>query len=261
MKESLLWSISKGSVQHYLLGTMHVKSEKAFGNIDIVKKYIDKSQFYIGEMNLNDPNLELIQDYFLLEDANLKDLLSEKKYNKIHSAIQKGFGIDLDMLAHYKPLVISNMLGEAVLTQEYDMALDHYLWAYALEQDKTCLGLESAEDQFRTMVNIPMDFQLQSLIDCCKDTQKFRKKILKLSAYYEEGRLNDLYKATYKSMGELRKLMIFDRNKAMTEALVLQMNIGSCFCAVGAAHLAGNKGILALLKKKGYKVKPLTELQ
>ncbi|MGB0863917.1 MAG: TraB/GumN family protein [Saprospiraceae bacterium] len=29
------------------------------------------------------------------------------------------------------------------------------------------------------------------------------------------------------------------------------------FCAIGAGHLSGKKGVLKLLKDKGYKVKPV----
>ena len=32
------------------------------------------------------------------------------------------------------------------------------------------------------------------------------------------------------------------------------------FCAVGAGHLAGQKGMLRLLKKKGFNVRPVERL-
>jgi len=35
------------------------------------------------------------------------------------------------------------------------------------------------------------------------------------------------------------------------------MQQGPCFFAVGAAHLGGDIGVIALLRKQGYSVKPV----
>lgn len=75
--------------------------------------------------------------------------------------------------------------------------------------------------------------------------------------YYKNGQITKLYKASKKSMGELRGLMIYERNEKMTQVLIDLMNEGSTFCSVGAAHLGGGKGMLRLLKNNGYKVKPI----
>ena len=58
-------------------------------------------------------------------------------------------------------------------------------------------------------------------------------------------------------MGKLRKLMIYDRNEFMTNNLVALTEEGATFCAVGAAHLPGGKGMLRMLKRSGFKVKPI----
>ena len=59
-------------------------------------------------------------------------------------------------------------------------------------------------------------------------------------------------------MGKIRNLMIYDRNKKMVNAIIRMSDEKSSFFAIGAAHFAGNKGILAFLKKEGYKIKQIT---
>ncbi len=256
-KESLLWEFHREneSRTHYILGTMHVKSEEAYTPVSISKHYMELCHTYVGEMDLNDPELSNIGDYFMNQDGLLLvDLIGSKKYNKYRKIIIKAFDIDLDDIAHYKPLVISNMIGESVISKSYDLALDHFLWEYAQAIGMEMKGLESASDQFEIMESIPMEAQLKGLKSCVKNVKTFRSKVLKMSELYADGELTKLYKSAKKSMGELRKLMIYDRNAKMTERLIDITANGATFAAVGAAHLGGAKGMLRALKKAGFKV-------
>jgi len=260
-KESLLWEYSREneSKTHFILGTMHVQSEEAYTPVATAKHYMELCHMYIGEMDLNDPDMDKIGDYFINEDEQLLvDLIGEKKYEKYTKIIQKAFFIDLDTISHYKPMVISNMIAESIITKEYDVALDHFLWSYAQAIGMEMKGLESAQDQFDIMKSIPIDIQLKSLKSCVKNVTTFRKKVLRLSELYSQGKLTELYKTSKKSMGELRKLMIYDRNQRMTERLIDYTTQGATFTAVGAAHLAGNKGMLKGLKKAGFRLKAIS---
>ena len=259
-KESLLWKFQRPneSRTHFILGTMHVKSEEAYTPVSMSKHLMEQCQIYAGEMDLDDAMLEQIGDVFINDNEKvLQDFIGEKKYKKHKKVIQKAFGINLDEIAHYKPLVISNMISESILTKSFDLALDHFLWQYAQALGLKMKGLESATDQFEIMKAIPMDIQLKSLQSCTKNVAKFRSKVLQLSELYKDGELNKLYKKSKKSMGSLRKLMIYDRNEFMTKKLMVLADEGATFCAVGAAHLPGNKGMLRLIKSCGYKLTPL----
>ena len=48
-----------------------------------------------------------------------------------------------------------------------------------------------------------------------------------------------------------------NRNKTMAKQFSKISKDQTLFCAVGAAHLVGDKGVLALLRKKGYTVEPV----
>lgn len=53
---------------------------------------------------------------------------------------------------------------------------------------------------------------------------------------------------------EYRKQMIDDRNEAWLDRLQLRLHEGNAVINVGASHLAGEKGLIALLRAKGYRV-------
>jgi hypothetical protein len=237
---------------------MHVMSEEAYTPVSMAKHFMEQCQIYAGEMDLDDAMLDQIGEVFTNDDEKLlQDFIGIKKYNKYKKIIQKAFVINLDDIAYYKPLVISNMISESILTKSFDLALDHFLWQYAQALGLEMKGLESAEDQFAIMKAIPMETQLKALKSCTENVSKFRKKVLQLSELYKEGELSKLYKVSKKSMGSLRKLMIYDRNKKMSQNLLKLADTGATFCAVGAAHLPGNKGMLKLIKSSGYKIYPI----
>ena len=53
---------------------------------------------------------------------------------------------------------------------------------------------------------------------------------------------------------EYRKVMIDDRNEAWLDRLQVRLLEGNAVINVGAAHLAGKNGLIALLRSKGYRV-------
>lgn len=261
-QNSLIWEFSPPYSQKrsYLLGTMHVRADEAFSDESLILALIDSVHGYIGEMDLNDPDLKKLENVFFNNGVKLDEILGQKKYNKYRRSILKSFGIDINHYIHLKPIILSNAIAESTLSKDYDLFLDGHLWNYAMDRNKVMSGLESVYDQANILACIPMDYQVNSIAEIAKNPARFKSKIKTIAKAYSEKRLNDLYKISKKSMGGLRKLMLYDRNKRMADTLMEynKAEYMTVFVSVGAAHLAGNKGILAQLKKNGYKVKAIS---
>jgi uncharacterized protein YbaP (TraB family) len=56
---------------------------------------------------------------------------------------------------------------------------------------------------------------------------------------------------------KFEKVLINNRNVTMAKHFEIIANEHTLFCAVGAGHLGGKKGVIALLRKKGYTVEPV----
>jgi uncharacterized protein YbaP (TraB family) len=54
-----------------------------------------------------------------------------------------------------------------------------------------------------------------------------------------------------------RGVLLDDRNKNWVNQLKDILKKENVFIAVGCGHLVGDKGLISLLKKEGYTVKPL----
>ena len=73
--------------------------------------------------------------------------------------------------------------------------------------------------------------------------------------WYRNANLASLYKAAKKDAKGMRNKLLFERNKIMARRFAEIAHNESLFCAVGAGHLSGQKGMLRLLKKQGFKVR------
>jgi uncharacterized protein YbaP (TraB family) len=48
--------------------------------------------------------------------------------------------------------------------------------------------------------------------------------------------------------------LLFQRNRRMVERMAVRLAEGNAFIAIGALHLPGDQGVLALLEQQGYEV-------
>jgi uncharacterized protein len=259
--KSLLWKFytNDPDVCHYIFGTMHLATKEAYTYVELAKKYITCTSLYAGEMDLDEASMHNMAPYFTLPDDQLfSQLFKPRHYNRYKKIIRKTFNVDISQLDRQSPFYISNLLSELVLVKEHLQPLDHHLWNFAVSSGKTMKGVESFEDQVSILNQIPLDYQIKAFRDMVSNIPSFNNKIRSLNSMYQRGDLNQLYKSSKKSMGKLRGLMIYDRNLRMTEKILTLSTLQPSFFSIGAAHLPGGKGILALLQKQGYKVKQVS---
>ncbi len=263
-KNSLIWKINHKENNHesFLLGTMHVKDARAFTRWDDMLHCIDNTQIFATEFNLEEAELQAgVNSMDLPPNLTLSKLLGEKKYKKIKKIIYKSFQIDISFFNNSLPILVQNILTEKVLFEDQQQALDHALSAYAKQNNKVMLGVETFQDQLDILSKIPINYQLKQLKDTVKNISNFRAEIKYLADLYQEENIRKLYKSTKKSAGKLRNLMLYDRNFKMADKMGDLMLENSCTFAVGAAHLWGEKGIIKLIKDKGFRIKPLLKTQ
>ncbi len=259
-KNTLLWKVTnrESGVESYVFGTIHLRDKRVYFRLEEVEGYIDKSDVFIAEYPLDDAGSGNIMEVLQLpEGKHLKNYIPTKKYKKLSKAIYKSFGIDLDRLGFFRPMVIENMLTESMFANDFEFPMDIILWNYANDREKLTIGAETTESQIKIMRRFPIKQQLKSLIDIGKNTKKYRRKIKKLIRLYEKQEVKELHKKTIKSLGKMKDVLVHNRNERIVETFDKYANDQKVFLAVGAGHFFGGKGILKLLKSKGYKVKPV----
>lgn len=256
---SLLWKISPvgGGPASYLFGTMHVRDEQAFGWIPLALQAIEQCDLFATEYDFTETDPAVYEELMQLpEGMSLRSMLPRGAWKRLEFQVGKKLpGQRAEFLEQQHPMAVSTLLTVAMLVETRAQTVDETLWSHAGAMGKTMLGIESFAEQVDLVRQIPMDTHLKGLIHLLKNVEREKRKLKRMMRLYAEGDIQALYQSAKKGMQGKRKVLLTPRNVRMAERIAGIASEQSLFCAVGAAHLAGNKGLIRLLKKAGFKVK------
>jgi uncharacterized protein len=258
-KNTLLWKITseQNTEPSYLFGTMHIWDERAVSLMERVAPYINNAAIFAAETVIQELNELPNEVMFLPQNKTLADYFTARKLLKIQQNVEKILGMPYAQIAYFCPMVLSNFFATKAVANQGEYRIDDMLWQFATSAQKPCIGIESVGEQMEIFRKIPLDFQCKLLSDTVKNVGKYTKEYKKTAILYEKMDILALYHHAKASMGKLRKPLVYDRNILMVERIFNLTNEKSAFVAVGAGHLAGKKGLINLLRKKGLKVEML----
>ena len=265
LEKSLLWEISgKGiSKPSYLFGTIHLICPKDFSLSDPLKKAISKTEQLALEIDMDDPGLmgAMTKTMFMTGGKTLKGIFTETDYSRLQRFYQDSIGMDITTFDRAKPFVLMGPLFNKVLDcqpQSYEMEL----MSLANKQNSEVIGLETIEEQMAIFDTVPYTQQAKMLISIIDSLPNAKTEFHKLVELYKKQDLDALNTLSMKSefgMDSQNEVMLFQRNKAWIDRIAKMITKKSTFIAVGAAHLGGERGVIALLRKEGYIVRAVAK--
>ncbi len=257
---SLLWKITPpgGGPDSYLFGTMHVRDLRAFGWLETAKQHLAGCDVFATEFDFSDADETALATALQLPNgATLDTLLKPGVWKNLDFYCRRKLGIPAEAMRHQHPMAVTTAISTAFLADESAHSLDETLWHHARALGKTTTGVETFADQLETLGKIPFEQHLKSLTWLLKNYGRQKRRLKKMMRWYAAGEIRELYQAAKKDAKGMRRILLYERNLLMVNRFEEITRQHSLFCAVGAGHLAGGKGMLRLLKKAGFKVKPM----
>lgn len=265
---SLLWEISGKDLKQpsYLFGTFHVLCPQDLMLTEAIKSKLKTTQQLVLELDMDDPNLmtEMQKSMIMSNGKTLKEYLNEKDYAIVEQFFKDSLGLPLDQLATFKPFMLSSMLYSKYLgcqTASWEMTLVQL----AKAQNAEVLGLETITDQMKAIDFMPYPMQAKSLLESITEYEKYRKELREMLYLYKNQDIEKLYAISIdyfnKEMQGMEKVMLEDRNRNWIPKIEKMSKEKPTFFAVGAGHLGGETGVISLLRKQGYIVKPMENKQ
>ena len=142
--------------------------------------------------------------------------------------------------------------------------LDQRLAKDALAEGKTLKGLETLIEQISALDSLPVEPQIQGLVQTVELGDKLTDVIETMSQLYlagDTGMIMPMMRAAApettedaKAYADFEQRIIVDRNHVMATRAAPILAEGNVFMAVGALHLAGPEGVVELLRKEGFSV-------
>ena len=140
--------------------------------------------------------------------------------------------------------------------------LDSQLLELARERRMPLYQIEEVEEQIFTFDEFPMDSQVALLKHSLAHDAELRDLAERTLEAYLAGdlaaiwRLREDFVARYPVIAAhqavMTKRVVYDRSVVMAFRMQRQLRRGKAFIALGALHLHGEKGVLALLEADGY---------
>lgn len=264
----LLWKVSGNGLEKpsYLYGTVHIGDERAYQFHPNVLPAFKEAEGMAGELVFEPTMLFQLMGKIMMKDTTLSDLLPEEKYERVRAKLDEKLGFMAPMAERIQPVFVSSMmlepnLGIADSTPSRE-PLDLYFQSKARKANKEVVGLETVQEQLDAFGVISLQEQAEMLYQTVteaekEDTTQTTSAMDKMLDLYATENLEALYQLTKKEMDtESEERLLNARNRRMTERFMELANQKNWFVAVGAAHLPGEHGLIALLRQEGYTVAP-----
>lgn len=270
---SLLWEISgKGLTKpSYLFGTMHVSSKLAFHLAD---------SFFIGIRNADVVALETNPESWQ-EDMSKYELgaggyqsynaygggnyvQAPNDYLSINTLKFYKYDKKIERALHSNPSTINNLLyrsyGNETSDFEEDTYLDMYIYQCGKKWGKKVAGVEKYGESMKLM--------MEAYKDAAKD-KNIKERSYDKEDGYSSGKLQEAYRSgnldwldsinKYNSFSAaFDEKFLYRRNEIQASSIDSILRSGqSLFVGVGAAHLPGNRGVIEMLRREGYRLRPV----
>ncbi len=246
----------------YLLGTIHFGTPEEQGvDYAILEQALASTETFVNEANLDEPWEPSYDDYRWLPPAqSLSAMLSKSSYAMAHSLLRN---VRVQELSRMKPWSVLALL-EARGETGGDATMDASLQRIARASGKRLVHLETLEQQLQALDCVPANEHALVLEERLRAPWILRDESTAAMNYYRARNLGGwladidrMYGLSYAGKAieqRSRHCLLEERNARWIGQLEVLFQDGPSFVAVGAVHLVGPEGLLAILRRDGYRI-------
>ncbi|AHE50722.1 GumN protein [Aeromonas hydrophila 4AK4] len=262
------YRISKGSEQHWLLGSIHAGKPSLYPLPDPVERAWQQSRALVMEVDMTHISQAQWQEMGaitrLVDGKTLKDHLPMDLYRRTLIAAGQN-GLNESMLAPLRPWFAAITLTQAALERtgfRGEFGVDQHFARRANDGGKPIVGLETLLEQLGYLASVGdnQTLMLESTLDELPELEKGFTEVMAAWQNGDQATLINLLKeemAPPKLQAWLEQTLLAERNRNWVKKWPGLPN--ESFIVVGALHLYGEQGLLALLEQQGWRITSLTE--
>ncbi len=264
-KKNCLWKVSSKQNTVYLLGSIHLMREEAYPLNKSIEDAYQDTQTLVLEINLDEASssaaLLLMRSKGLYPAGQtLRENVSAQSFELVKKKTEE-LGLDFQQISRLRPWLITITLAAVQLEQlGYDptLGIDKHFFDLAKKDKKEVLNFESIEYQVNLLEGLSSGNQEAALRETIQEMDLFKKEFEEIIKAWSNGeikKLEELLLDSFKEYPELLDQLLLQRNKNWAPKIEGFLNRkGNVMVVVGAAHLVGNRGVIEMLRQKGYVV-------
>jgi hypothetical protein len=257
--KSLLWKVSGNGLSHpsYIYGTVHMICSSDFVMKDKVVHAFNQSKKLVVEVDISDPKEMQAGQQLMNSGKKLTDSLTDVEEELLDSALKQHFKVSLSQVDNVHPAVLESMMARSAVQCKDKKIYEMEFIEKARQQNKPVEQLESMSQQITFLQNA---FSARDVVRHIQLLPENVKLFSEMITHYKNEDLDALGTLAQdkRFMTDAAQYWLLDvRNKNWVKEMPAIMKNESVFFALGAIHLAGENGLIGLLKKDGYTVTPV----
>ncbi len=280
--DALLWQISGNGLAKpsYVFGTIHLICKSDVVMPRATKRCLASAKQLALEFDLSKADesamMNALDAGILMRDgATLRQFLDSNQYALIDRYFRDSVGMSLPLMERFKPMAISMMIMQASNDGACEeTSYEEEFMRIAKRKRIPVVGVETMQKQLELFDRIPYKDQammlfneIQSAYTPVSESKPSALDLRFVTQLYKQGKISELLQAmrdetllsTPNGMSNtmFEEIMLNERNRAWIPVMEGMMRSKVTFFAVGAAHLAGEQGVVHLLRKRGFTLSPM----
>jgi uncharacterized protein len=262
---NFIWKVTGPVGAVYLVGSVHLLTkdyyplspalDTAFKDSDLLVEEAD-----LGELEAPASQVKLLTHGLLPGDQSLDKVVSASTYALVTKRVGD-LGMPIEPLKRFKPWMLALTLVELEWQKagfDASLGLDRHFFDRAKAEGKAMQGLETVEYQLSLFDGMTMEEQDRLLAQSLTDLDKERASAITLSDAWKAGDAAAVERIVLDDVKDdpvMYDRLLVSRNRDWLPKIdALLARNGRAFVVVGAAHLVGPDGLLAMFRAKGDKV-------
>ncbi len=265
---NFLWKATNNQNSIYLVGSVHLLTKDFYPLHPALEAAYKDSDLLVEEVDLAetlgvDAQMNMLVTGMLPTGQTLDKVISATSMVAVNKRIE-GLGMPVEPLKRFKPWFLAlTLLGLEWQKAgfEAELGLDQHFFNLARTDKKTVQGLETVAFQISRFDEMAMDEQERMLTETLKELDTQQGEVTRLANAWKAGdvpTVERLVLEDLKSEPRLYQRLLVERNRTWLPKIeALFSRRGRAFVVVGAAHIIGTDGLLAMLRAKGYSIEQL----
>jgi uncharacterized protein len=259
-----IWTAEKDGKTSWLVGSLHVLTADAHPLPATMEQAFGRARTLMEEMDVNDITSPEIMGAvaakgLFMDGQNLETVLPRDTYAKLAQRMTST-GLPIEMVKMMRPWMVDLTLSASAMQRagfDPELGIDVHYRRKAAQNGMALTMLETAAEQIDYLAGLPMDVQVAQLKKTVDEGDTELKEVREIAAAWRAGDAAAIERLLLKGMKDspaFYQSLLVDRNRRWLPRVESCLSTGSCFIVVGAAHMVGGDGLIAMLKAKGYKI-------
>lgn len=272
--DAILWKVERdGKPASYLFGTVHLTDKRVTKLSPAVNSALKESKTValevadISEQATASMLAKSAPLVMFTDGRRLDRLLSESEYETVKQIVTRS-GMPADLASLFKPWIVTMIMSvsdcERTKMRKGERVLDMRIAEKGKANGAKVVGLETMTSQLEALASVPEEQQLKMLrasLQFADRTNDMMETLIQLYLNRKIAAALPFQIAMARTVGigddafaGFQEKLLNERNERMSQSAAPLLEEGGVFIAVGALHLPGEDGLVALLRKDGYTV-------